>query len=176
MNAIDLHISKQTHGKGRKRRDGRRRRHSITPNALDTQEVLLIRIADRIIIGPGTDTRTAGIRDNRGVNGDNVGHGEEGGKAGADLGEEVGALALAALVDSISIESFWLEAMLHSSQLHVRAWNATRREPDETTAAGGATYSPGAVEQEPPPDRTSGDARIGIVNPTHGGDEPKASV
>lgn len=95
-----LQVSQEAHEETGKGRDGGGGSDGITLDSLDTQGVLFVGVANGVCGAAIADAGTAGIRDNGGVDGDDVGHGEEGGQTTADLGEELRSLALLGLKDA----------------------------------------------------------------------------
>lgn len=95
-----LQVRQEAHEETGEGRDGGSSSDGITLDGLDTQGVLVVGVANGVRSAAIADAGAAGIRDNGGVDGDDVGHGEEGGQAAADLGEELRSLALLGLEDA----------------------------------------------------------------------------
>lgn len=88
------HIRKQAHAKARQGRNGGCGSDQVAVNLLHTEHIRRVGIADSIgRVGIVAHTRSARLREDVGVDTDDVGHGEEGGEARSDFGEEVGPLA-----------------------------------------------------------------------------------
>ena len=82
-------VGKQTHAECRKGRNGSSSSNDISADLLLAKRVFLVVVADRVTLAAVADAGTASIGYDRGIDGDNIGHGEEGGHTGTDLGEEV---------------------------------------------------------------------------------------
>lgn len=93
----NLHIGKEAHEEGRESRDSGGSGNGIAANVLDAEQVLAVGFAERIRVNSRADTGAARVGDNGRVDGDNVGHGEEAGQSGTDLGEEQRAFAFPGL-------------------------------------------------------------------------------
>lgn len=94
--ASDSHVGKKTHAERGECRDGCRGGDDVAIDLLHTEQILDVGVA-KIRAVSWTDAGTARLSGNVGVDGDNVGHGEEGGNACSQLGEEVRAFALTRL-------------------------------------------------------------------------------
>lgn len=92
-----LQVSQEAHEEGGQSRDGGSRGDGIALDGLNAQAVLGVVVADGIVGASIADAGTARVGDDGRVDGDDVGHGEEGGQAAADLGEEERTLALLGL-------------------------------------------------------------------------------
>lgn len=91
---MDLQIGKEAHAEGGERGDGGSGCYDVALDSLDTQHVLLVIVASAPI---GTNTGTATLGDNRGVDSNDVGHGEEDCEASSDLGKKQRPFALPGL-------------------------------------------------------------------------------
>lgn len=93
----DRQVGQEAHEEAGKGRDGGGGSDGVALDGLDTQGVFVVVVASRVRWSSVADAGTAGIRDDGGVDGEDVGHGEEGGHAAADLGEEQGSLSFLGL-------------------------------------------------------------------------------
>ena len=91
------HVGEEAHGEGGQSGDGGSGSDEIAADLLNALQVFSVVGAEIAHALGRTNTGTASFRDNSAVDRDNVGHGEEGGKAGADFREEVGTLAFLGL-------------------------------------------------------------------------------
>lgn len=73
-----VHIGEQTHTETRQRGNGGGGSHQVTVDLLHAEEILGIG-GTEIYAVCGTDTGSSRIRGDAGIDGDDVGHGEEGG-------------------------------------------------------------------------------------------------
>lgn len=93
----NTHIGKETHAEGGQGRDCGSGGDEIAFDAVDTLQVGLVGGAQVRHALRRTDARSSRVGQDGRVDGDDVGHCEEGREAGADLCEEARALALSAL-------------------------------------------------------------------------------
>ena len=91
------HVSQGAHEEASKSRNGGSGSDGVATHALLAEQVGLVGFADGVVGSRIADARAASVGDNGCVDGDNVGHGEEGCQAGADLGGEDGAMAFSPL-------------------------------------------------------------------------------
>lgn len=101
----DLQIGTETHEERGEGGNSSCSGNSIALDTRNTQGIVIIWHTQPGIIKGIAYASTSGFGDDGGVDGNNVGHGKEGGKASSDLGEEERALALARLIGlGISME------------------------------------------------------------------------
>lgn len=86
--ATDGHVGEEAHEEGGQGRNSGGSGDDVTLDLCHAEHVVLILVASEVVGVARADAGTAGIGDDGGVDGDNVGHGEEGDEAGAHLGEE----------------------------------------------------------------------------------------
>ena len=94
-----LHVCQGSKKKGRQGRDGSSTRNQIPLHIVFAEEIGRVNGADRVSFGRVlADASTTAVGHDAGVDGQDVGHGEEGDDAGADFGQEARSLALAGLI------------------------------------------------------------------------------
>ncbi len=97
----DGHIGEETHEEGGQGSNGSGGSDHVALNALLAEGIILIIVAPLVALQMGTVACASSLGNNGRVDGNNVGHGEEGGQAGADLDGKVRALSLFALIKGL---------------------------------------------------------------------------
>ena len=113
-----MHVGKSAHEEGREGGNGSSAGDEVAADLGFAEKVGVVGLADGIIGGRVlADAGAATGGDNGRIDGKNIGHGEECDDAGAELGQEVGALALAGLRRRRGMVSTWM-SLKPNDQVH----------------------------------------------------------
>lgn len=96
-NSGDSQIGEKAHAEATEASNGSSGCNEVPPKSLLAECILIVVIADGVLCTAIAHTCASRIGDDGRVDGDNVGHGKEGGQTGSDLGKKVRVLAFFAL-------------------------------------------------------------------------------